>query len=81
MFIPALLLAGFEIDVFNGYFIFNLKLAFSKETVVTVFMTYELLLSIVAAISVTYLIAILVNLFKEVYFWRRSARHRRRLPD
>jgi hypothetical protein len=61
MTIPAFLLIALEIDIFHGFFIFNLKLPFSKETIVTIFMTYELILSVIMAMSISYVIAIVIT--------------------
>jgi hypothetical protein len=61
MTIPAFLLITFKIDVFHGFFIFNLKLPFSKETIITIFMAYELILSVIMAMSISYVIAIIIT--------------------
>jgi hypothetical protein len=65
MAIPTFLLIAFGIDVFHGFFIFDLMLPFSKETILTIFMTYELILSFIVAMSLSYLIAIIITKISE----------------
>jgi hypothetical protein len=64
MAVPSFLLIIFKIDIFYGYFIFDLNLPFSKETVVTIFMAYELILSGIVAMSISYVLAIIINQFR-----------------
>ncbi|MFP3040749.1 hypothetical protein LQZ19_02900 [Treponema primitia] len=65
MIVPILLLILFEIDIFHGRFIFELDLSFSQETILTIFMGYELILSTVSAMMISYVLAIIINQFSK----------------
>lgn len=61
--IPAYLLV-FKIDIFNGFSILTFNLPFSNETLMLIFIAYELIMSAVTAISITYFISVVINLLK-----------------